>query len=442
MSHPPIPSTPAPGPDTPHPGPDAPAAPWLTLVGIGEDGWAGLNSPARQAVLDTDLLVGGLRHLALVADHAPPTDARRHLPWPQPLEDAFPALLAAGQAGQRVTVLASGDPHWFGIGATLARTIPADQMLSHPAPGAFTLAAARMGWAVQDVACLSLHGRPLDAVVPHLAPGARLALLSWDAATPRALGTLLRDRGYGASPLTVLERMGGAAERRRTLPALQWADCADAGVADLNTVALTCVAGPGARALPRSPGLPDAWYAHDGKITKREVRAVVLSLLAPLRGELLWDVGAGSGSIALEWLLADPANQATAVEEREERLANLRANALTFGASRLRVLAGRAPDALTALAGEVPDAVFIGGGLSTPGMAHACWQALRPGGRLVASAVTLEGEVELIQRHKQWGGELLRISVERADALGTGTVAAFRGWRPLMPVTLLRAQKP
>ncbi|TWB41188.1 precorrin-6y C5,15-methyltransferase (decarboxylating) subunit CbiE [Nitrospirillum pindoramense] len=401
-------------------------APWLTIVGIGEDGWGGLASAARAAVTEATLVVGGVRHLALV----PETAGQERLAWPSPLSDAFPALLA--RRGQKVTVLASGDPHWFGIGATLARLVPAEETRAFPAPGAFTLAASRLGWALQEVTCLSLHGRPLETVIPHLFPRSRLLLLSWDGTTPAKLAALLRDRGFGPSALTVLEAMGGSRERVRAATADGWTE---ADVLDLNTIALTCAITPGARVLPRGPGLPDDWFQHDGKITKREVRAVVLSHLAPGRGEMLWDVGAGSGSVAIEWLLADPANRAVAVESRTDRTDSIRANALSFGVPGLSVREGAAPDALADL--PPPDAVFIGGGLTGAGVVEACWQALRPGGRLVATAVTLETEAALSQWHTTLGGSLTRLSVERAVPLGN-----FRGWRPLMPVTLWRADKP
>ncbi|MEC4594309.1 precorrin-6y C5,15-methyltransferase (decarboxylating) subunit CbiE [Nitrospirillum amazonense] len=400
--------------------------PWLTIVGIGEDGWDSLSPAARAAVTGSCLVVGGTRHLALV----PETAGQERLAWPSPLSDAFPTLLA--RRGQAVTVLASGDPQWFGIGATLARLVPPAETRVLPAPGAFTLAAARLGWALQDIACLSLHGRPLENVIPHLFPGARLLLLSWDGTTPAKLAALLRERGFGPSTLTVLEAMGGPRERISSTAAETWSD---SDILDLNTIALACAVTPGARVLPRSPGLPDDWFQHDGKITKREVRAVALSHLAPGRGETLWDVGAGSGSIAIEWLLADPANRAVAVEDRADRMAAIRANALTFGVPNLDFREGVAPDALADL--PQPDAVFIGGGLTGAGVVEACWQALRPGGRLVATAVTLETEAALSRWHTTLGGSLTRLSVERAVPLGK-----FRGWRPLMPVTLWRVEKP
>ncbi len=404
---------------------------WLSVVGIGEDGWDGLSPAARALVEGAELLAGGARHLALV----PERTGQERLPWPSPLSDAYPALLA--RRGRRVCVLASGDPSWYGIGATLTRLVPADEMLAVPAPSAFSLAAARMGWPLQDCIPLTVHGRPLELVIPHLQPGARLLILSWDGTTPAKLAALLRARGFGPSRLTALEAMGGPRERHAASSAEDWAaeSWTEEGVADLNTMAVECAAAPGARALPRTPGLPDDWFEHDGQITKREIRAVTLSWLAPRRGELLWDIGAGSGSIGVEWMLSDPANRAIAVEHKADRAARIPANAAAFGVPGLELVRGKAPEALSGL--PAPDAVFIGGGLTNDGVLDACWSALKPGGRIVANAVTLESEAMLIATHKRLGGQLSQIAVSRAAPIG-----GFTGWRPLMPVTLWLAEKP
>lgn len=399
---------------------------WLSIVGLGEDGWDGLSPAARALVERAELVAGGARHLALI----PEFSAQERLNWPSPLSDAYPALLA--RRGRPVCVLASGDPSWYGIGATLSKLVPADETVIVPAPSSFSLAAARMGWALQEAATLTVHGRPLELVIPHLQPNARLLVLSWDGTTPGKLAALLRERGFGVSRLTALAAMGGPRETRTEATADAWTA---ERVADLNTLAVECVATPGVRTLPRAPGLPDDWFAHDGQITKREVRAVTLSWLAPRRGELLWDVGAGSGSIGVEWMLADPANRAVAVEHKEERAARISLNAAAFGVPGLELVRGKAPEALAGLA--APDAVFIGGGLTNDGVFDACWTALKPGGRLVANAVTLESEAMLIALHKRLGGELSQIAVSRAAAIG-----GFTGWRPLMPVTLWRVEKP
>ncbi|ALG74290.1 precorrin-6Y C5,15-methyltransferase [Azospirillum thiophilum] len=399
---------------------------WLTIVGIGEDGWDGLSPAARAAVEGASILLGGVRHLGLVAVVA----GQERSAWPSPLADAIPGLLA--RRGQRVCVLASGDPSWYGVGATLARFVPAAETTVIPAASAFSLAAARLGWPVQDCRCLTIHGRPLELVIPHLQPNAKLLLLSWDGTSPAKLAALARARGFGASHLTVLEAMGGPRERRIDATADAWSE---ERVADLNTIALECVAAPGARILPLAPGLPDDWFEHDGQITKREVRAVTLSFLAPRRGDLLWDVGAGSGSIGIEWMLRDPANRAIAVEHHDERFARILANAAALGVPGLTLARGKAPAALDGL--EPPDAIFIGGGLTADGVLDACWTALPPGGRLAANAVTLESEAVLIAAHKRFGGELAQVAVSRASNVG-----GFRGWRPSMPVTLWRVEKP
>lgn len=399
---------------------------WLTIVGIGEDGWDGLSPAGRAAVEHASILLGGSRHLGLV----PVVAGQERSAWPSPLTDAIPGLLA--QRGQRVCVLASGDPSWYGVGATLARFVPAAETTLIPAASAFNLAAARLGWPLQDCRCLTIHGRPLELVIPHLQPNAKLLLLSWDGTSPSRLAALARARGFGASRLTVLEAMGGPREGRIDATADGWTM---ERVADLNTIALECVAAPDARILPLAPGLPDDWFEHDGQITKREVRAVTLSFLAPRRGELLWDVGAGSGSIGIEWMLRDPANRAIAVEHHDERIARILANAAALGVPGLTLARGKAPAALDGL--ERPDAIFIGGGLTADGVLDACWTALPASGRLVANAVTLESEAVLIGAHKRLGGELAQVAVSRASNVG-----GFRGWRPSMPVTLWRVEKP
>ncbi len=394
---------------------------WLAIVGIGEDGH--LPPAARAAVERAALVVGGRRHLGL-ADGA---IRGERLPWPSPLEAAFPAILA--RRGQPVAVLASGDPFCFGIGATLAGLVPATEMDVHPAPSAFALARARLGWAAADVAELSACGRPLAATVPHLQPGARLLVLSADAETPAALAALLRDRGLGASALTVLEAMGGAAERIRHATA----DGFDlAGIHALNTVAIA-VAGPVAQHL--ATGLPDALFAHDGQLTRREMRAVTLSTLAPRRGEMLWDVGGGAGSIGIEWMLRHPHNRAVSIEPDPARAARIRRNAEALGVPSLHVVEGAAPAALAGL--PAPDAVFLGGGAHRPGAIDAAWAALPPDGRIVANAVTVETEAALLAARERFGGTLLRVSLERLDMVGP-----LHAFRPAMTVTQWSATRP
>ena len=398
---------------------------WLGLVGIGEDGIDGLVPAARRLIAQADFVVGGKRHLAL----AGPLNAKT-LAWPSPIENALDAIEA--QRSRSVCVLASGDPFFFGVGAMLMRRFAAEEMISIPAPSAFALAASRLGWGQQDCALVSLHGRPLEAIIPHLHDGARILALSWDGATPPKLAALMTARGLGRSKLTVCEAMGGPRERIRMSEAQGFA-LGDIGA--LNTIALEVLADLGARILPRAAGLPDDWFEHDGQITKREIRAITLSQLAPGRGELLWDVGAGSGSVAIEWMLADHANKAIAIEVRHDRAERIARNALSFGVPGLSVVAGEAPRAFADLAR--PHAIFIGGGASAPGMIEHAWDVLGPGGRLVVNAVTLETQAACIDWRGRFGGELTQIAVAHAEPVGR-----YSGWRAAMPIVQLRLVKP
>jgi precorrin-6Y C5,15-methyltransferase (decarboxylating) len=373
---------------------------------------------ARGLVAAADIVFGGRRHLSLAA----PLIRGATRPWPSPFEAAVDDVL--GHRGRQVCVLASGDPFHYGVGAVLARRIDAREMIVVSAPSAFSLAAARLGWSLPDTVLLSVHGRTLDLVRPHLQPGARILALTSDGDGPTALAKLLAETGFGASPMTILEALGGPRERIRGTTAADF-DCG--AVAALNTVAIEVEAAPDARVLARTPGLADNLFEHDGQITKREIRAVTLSALAPRRGELLWDIGAGAGSVAIEWMLADPRMRAIAIEQRADRAARIRRNAAAFGVPGLEVVESAAPGALAALA--TPDAIFIGGG-SEGSVLDAAARALRPSGRMVVNAVTLETEALLLQRHAALGGELIRIAISRADAVGGKT-----GWRPAMPVT-------
>ena len=391
---------------------------WLSIVGIGEDGIEGLSPVARALVSGAEIVFGGKRHLALAA----PLIRGAARPWPSPFEGAVEEVLA--HRGRQICVLASGDPFVYGVGSVLARHVPPEETVVVSAPSAFSLAAARLGWALPETALVSLHARALDLVRPHLQPGARVLALTSDGTGPAALARLIADIGFGAARVTVLEALGGPRERVRTTTAAQF----DLGtINDLNTVAIEVVAEPHARIIARACGLPDALLEHDGQITKREIRAVTLSSLAPRRGELLWDIGAGAGSVAIEWMLADPLLRAIAIEARADRAARIRRNALAFGVPALEVIEGEAPSALEGLAG--PDAIFIGGGAGDPGVLDLSNTALRPGGRLVVNAVTLETEGLLIARHAAFGGELIRIAIARADAVGGKT-----GWRPALAV--------
>ncbi|PHK94283.1 bifunctional cobalt-precorrin-7 (C(5))-methyltransferase/cobalt-precorrin-6B (C(15))-methyltransferase [Pseudoroseomonas rhizosphaerae] len=401
------------------------STPWLSIIGLGEDGVEGLPAAARALLEGAEAVFGGQRHLALAAGHI---RGSAH-PWPSPMLAGLPTLLA--RRGRPTAVLASGDPFCFGIGATLARHVPPEEFLCLPAPSAFALACARLGWAMQDCATLSFCGRPLERLVPLLQPGARILALSADAETPAQVAALLRGLGLGPTRMAVLEAMGGPRERRHDTTAAGFAHAPD----PLNMLALEVVPGPGARVLPLAPGLPEDAFEQDGQITKREVRAVTLAMLAPRQGELLWDIGCGSGSVAIEWMLRHPANRAIGLEPRPERAAQAARNALALGVPGLRLVRQAAPDGLAGL--PAPDAVFVGGGGARPGVLEAAWEALRPGGRLVANAVTLETEAVLYAAQDRWGGALARLGVERLDRVG-----AMRAFRPAMTVTQYAAEKP
>jgi precorrin-6B C5,15-methyltransferase / cobalt-precorrin-6B C5,C15-methyltransferase len=390
---------------------------WLSIVGIGEDGIEGLTPIARSLIQGAEIVFGGQRHLALAA----PLIRGASRPWRSPFEGAIEDVLA--QRGRDVCVLASGDPFVYGVGSLLLRHIDPRETVAVPAPSTFSLAAARLGWALPETIQLSLHGRSLDLIRPHLQPGARALALTSDGEGPAALAQLLAGSGFGRSCLTVLEALGGARERIRRTTAAAF----DLGDVDpLNAVALEVEASPGARVLARAAGLPDALFEHDGQITKREIRAMTLAALSPRRGELLWDVGAGAGSVAIEWMLADPSMRAVAIEARRDRAGRIQRNAAAFGVPGLDVIEGAAPAAFEGLAR--PDAVFIGGGATI--VLDAAIRKLRAGGRLVVNAVTVETEALLLQRQATLGGELNRIAITRLEPIGRR-----QGWRAALPVT-------
>ena len=396
-----------------------PSLKWLSVVGIGEDGVSGLGDAAKQKVRAAKIVFGGKRHLALAAELI----AGEARAWPSPFEHGIEAVI--GLRGRKVCVLASGDPFLHGVGATLARHIDPAEMEVLPSPSAFSLAAARLGWPLHSTTTISLHGKALDLIRPQLHPGQRILALTSDADGPAALALLLSELGFGKSGLTVMEALGGSDEKITTQQASAFSL---AGINTLNLVAIEVVAEMGARILPLAPGLVDDLFEHDGQITKREIRAATLSALAPRRGELLWDIGAGSGSVAIEWMLADPTLRAVAIEADPERAARVGRNAKACGVPGLEIVNGRAPDALAGLA--EPDAIFIGGGGSDDGVLATAIGALKPGGRLVANAVTLEMEALLLAKYRELGGDLIRIAVSRAAPVGS-----MSGWRPAMPVT-------
>ncbi|MHA1529635.1 MAG: precorrin-6y C5,15-methyltransferase (decarboxylating) subunit CbiE [Alphaproteobacteria bacterium] len=394
--------------------------PWLTIIGIGEDGMASLSGAARRLVEEAEIIVGGDRH----HDLAPNLKAER-ISWPSPFDDLIGLLKA--RKGKRVVVLATGDPLWYSVGARIARRLPPGEIAFLPQVSAFQWAACRMGWSMADVETLTAHGRAAEQVIPYFWPGARLLILTAGSQTPGEVARLLAARGYGASAMTVLANLGSPEERRIDAAAAEWAATDPAETTPpFHTLAVTCEGAP-EPLLPRTPGLPDEAFVHDGVMTKREVRAVTLARLMPARGEMLWDIGTGCGSIAVEWMRAGRDALAIGIDPKPERLELARRNATALGTPKLELIEGTAPAALAGLAR--PNAVFIGGGLTRETVAGAR-AALPSGGRLVANAVTLESEALLIALRAEFGGDLTRLSVERAAPLG-----GLTGWRPAMPVT-------
>ena len=383
--------------------------PWICFIGIGEDGLDGLSPPSRDALARSEIVFGGPRHLKLAEVGA------RGRPWPVPFS-VDPVLDCRGR---RVAVLASGDPFWHGAGGSIAARLSIGEWTAFPSPSTFSLAAARLGWRLEDVSCLGLHAAPFETLISHLVPEQKAICLLRDGAAAGALAAWLTRRGFGASHLCVMEALGGPSERIRETRA----DCF--GLTDVAAPAVVAIAASGAMGLSRAAGLPDGDFIHDGQMTKRPVRALTLSALAPRPGELLWDIGAGSGSISVEWCLAG--GRALAIEARADRAANIRANAAAFGVThRMTVIEGRAPTALRAL--SAPNAVFVGGGgIST--LFEALWETIREGTRLVANAVTLETEALLLDEQNRRGGDLLRIELAQAAPLGS-----MRGWVPARPV--------
>ncbi|WP_280194954.1 precorrin-6y C5,15-methyltransferase (decarboxylating) subunit CbiE [Nocardia farcinica] len=392
----------------------------IAVVGIGADGWAGLGAAARAALAEAEVVFGSARQLALLPGDCP---AQRRA-WPSPLLPALRELLLAC-ADRRVGVLASGDPMFFGIGVTLARMFGADALRVLPQPSSASLACARLGWPLAEVPVVSVVGRPQAGVLPELSDGRRLLVLSADETTPAALAHLLRANGFGRSRLTVLEQLGGPDERIVTGTAADWPRRSGD---PLNIVAIECAADPAAVRLTRTPGLPDASFGGDGQLTKAEVRALTLAALAPAPGELLWDIGGGSGSIAIEWCRTHPACRAVTFERLDRRREQIGRNAEALGVPQV-VVRGEVMAELAADPGAAPDAIFVGGGLTQDGLLDTCWDRLRPGGRLVANAVTAETEALLVDSAARRGGALRKFQIYRAEPLG-----GFTAWRPQLPV--------
>jgi precorrin-6Y C5,15-methyltransferase (decarboxylating) len=395
-------------------------AEWLSIVGIGEDGWNGLSCAAKSAVQAAEVIFGGSRHLSLIPD----TPAVR-IAWPSPMLPALDELIVQHRRRRAVTVLASGDPMLYGVGTVLASRLHAPEFRVIPQVSAFTLACARLGWSSAEIALVSIVHRPIEQINRHLYPCQRLIIYSENGSSPGRIAQFLKSRGYGKSTITVFEHLGGEREKRYDMMAQDWSlDCA----ADLNVVAVNCNPDETIEPLPMTAGLPDDAYETDGQLTKCEVRAVTLARLAPLPGQTLWDVGAGTGSVGIEWMRAHSSCRTIAFECRADRAERIRHNANRLGTAELLVVTGKAPATFEKL--EQPDAIFIGGGVSAPDLVLSCWDRLRPGGRLVANTVTIAGEATIASWQMKLGGELSRITITRSQMIG-----GMLGWRALTPVT-------
>lgn len=381
----------------------------ITVVGIGADGWSGLDAARRWAILEADVVLGGPRQLELL----PADVAAERAPWPSPLRAGLADLLAV-HAGRRIAALASGDPLIAGVGTTLIDLLGAENVTVLPAVSSAAIARARLGWSAEDVTVL----RDPRTVVRHLAPRNRILVLSTDGSTPQELRDVVGD-----AKMTILADLDGPDERIE--------EFAGQEVPNLHVLAIECGDGP---SNSWAAGLPDSAFDHDGQITKRDLRASALARLSPMPGQLLWDVGAGAGSVAIEWLRAHPTCRAIAIEARSDRAKRIGENALALGVPHLEVIEGHAPEALSGL--EAPDAIFVGGGATEAGVIDGCWAALRPGGRIVIHGVTLETEHLLAEQYAQRGGELSRLHVEHAAPIGS-----FTGWTPSRAITQWSAVK-
>lgn len=409
--------------------------PWLFVIGIGEEGWEGLSPQGRLILERVTLCFGATRHRDLLPKHL----QEKVILFPTPLVEFWPLL--AQRRFQETVVLASGDPLWHGIGATLLTHYPAEEICIIPQTSAFSLAAARMRWPLAATTLLSLHAHPCTTLLPFLAPRRRILALSRDAQTPFEVANLLCTHGYGASLLTSLAHMSGPREEIHSVTAETWTHSPP----DFHTLALELHLSPGTTPLPRGPGLPDEAFIHDGNITKRDIRTIALSKLMPFPGHVLWDIGAGCGSVSIEWMRCAENTLAYAIEPNPARRGFLAENARQFGVPRLEIHAGSAPEVLSSL--PPPDAIFVGGGVRRAGVLETALAALSPGGRLVAHAVTLEGEIRLSTAFQRWGGSLIRLSVTQAKPLHSKklcpgpTPTAWQTGRPVLQWSIIRDQE-
>ena len=387
----------------------------IEVIGLSARGWSDLPERLRTLIQQAEVLLGSPRQLSLI----PQFSDQQRLPWPSPLRKGLPRLLSE-VARSRTVALASGDPLLAGIGSTLIEMLGAAEVRIRPAVSSVALARARMGWSEESTRLVRLRGDDLDVVRRDVFPGRRLIILSRDADSPAAVAQLLSDAGYGDSVITVLGDLDTDAESRIDMVARDWIGSVPA----LNVTCVRCAGSHAAASL--APGLPDQVFDHDGQLTKRDLRASAMAHLMPRPGELLWDVGAGAGSIAIEWLRSDPGCRAIAVERDLDRVKRIRSNAEALGVPGLEVLHGQAPEVLASM--SKPDAVFLGGGASGETLEHS-WLALQPGGRMVVHAVTQETEMIVVDSWKRYGGELSRLSVEHLEPIGR-----YHGWRPARAV--------
>lgn len=398
-------------------------SPWLDIIGIGEDGVNGLSASAVEVLSNAQVIIGGERHHSLA-----PNQTAERISWPSPFNAMIDEIKT--HRGKHIVVLVTGDPLWFSVGARILKAIPKEEVRFFPQLSAFQWAACRMGWSLADVETVTVHGRAASQILPHLAPNVRMLVLAKDRTTPNTVAKLLSERGFGGSQITALAALGGDREERFDATAEAWSH----NVPDFHTLAIECIALPDARWHSRVGGVPDDAFVHDGQMTKRVIRSSTLSALAPYPDALLWDVGAGCGSIAIEWMRAARGAKAIAIESNEKRVAMIEENARELGTEKIQIEVATAPEGLKNL--PSPDAVFIGGGLTTLDVFEACWSALRIGGRLVANAVTVESEARLYELQAEHGGDLSRVTVQNAEAVGR-----FKGWKPHMPVTQLMLVK-
>ena len=399
--------------------------PWLSIIGIGEDGLIGLSAAACTLLSSADLIIGNQRQLRMI-----PISNQKRIVWPSPIRDLLEKLKSF--RGTQTCILATGDPLCFGIGSTLTRFFPIEEMLIIPSYSAFALACARHGWPHHEVDLVSLHGRPISSLEIFLRPDGHLVILSNDENTPSHVAAFLSERGYGTSLLTVFEHMNGSKEKRFDGLASNWTHLP---TAPFNTITVKLSSFSLTNIKTRVPGLPDNAFKHDGQLTKSEVRAATLSALEPFPGALLWDVGAGSGSVGIEWMRTDHRCQAIAIENHSERAINIANNAIKLGTPNLKIIKQKAPASFSSL--PTPDAIFIGGGITSKEMVERCWLLLKEGGCLVANVVTTEGEALVLKYQKKLGGSLTRISISRLEKIGSAN-----GWRPSMQVTQWKINKP